>query len=167
VEHGDDAVFLILESRVIQADGRVAQKMSLPEENHRVFCLKRVRCANAVPFLLETTYIPYYLCDGIDSFDFTHLSLYEMLKNKYSLNMYHAVETIEAILIDKTTATRLCCKSRIPGYRIERISCLDTGYVFEYTTSVTRADKCIFRLDLYRNTGNARELIDFERKMNP
>jgi GntR family transcriptional regulator len=158
---------IILESRVIQADSSVTQKMRLPEDNFKVFCLKRVRCANAIPLLLEKTYIPYYLCDGIELFDFTHLSLYEMLKSKYSLNMYHAVETIEAILIDKETSARLCCKSRMPGYKIERISYLDTGYIFEYTTSVTRADKCIFRLDLYCNTGNAKELIDFERKMNP
>jgi GntR family transcriptional regulator len=157
---------VVLESKVMQADSGIAQKMRLPEENSRVFCLKRVRCANGIPLLIEITYIPYYLCNGIESFDFTRLSLYEMLKNKYSLNMYHAVETIEAILIDKETAVRLGCKSRMPGYSIERLSYLDAGYIFEYTTSVTRADKCIFRLDLYCNAGNAKP-IDFERRMNP
>jgi GntR family transcriptional regulator len=36
-----------------------------PPDNTLVFFLSRLRCANGEPVLLEKTYIPYYLCKGI------------------------------------------------------------------------------------------------------
>ncbi|GHV95522.1 GntR family transcriptional regulator [Spirochaetia bacterium] len=157
---------IVLESKIIRADAIVAGKLQLPEENLQVFFLQRVRCANDVPILLESTYIPYFLCKGIEKADFKSASLYSLLSNSYSINPYHAVEVIEAIILDLKTAKILDCKSKMPGYKIERVSYLNSEYVFEYTTSVTRADKCVFRLDLYRNNNSNKNSIDFERQLN-
>lgn len=89
-----------------------------------------------------------------------------MLTNEYSLNLFHAEETIEAILIEKELAEYLDCKKKMPGYKIERISHLDNGYIFEYTKSVTRADKCVFKLDLYKNNTNNIKQMEFSRLLN-
>ncbi|MDR2631952.1 MAG: UTRA domain-containing protein, partial [Spirochaetaceae bacterium] len=85
--------------------------------------------------------------------------------NRYSLNLFHAVETIEAVIISGDNEKKLKCKGRMPGYKIQRISYLESGYIFEYTTSVTRADKCIFRLDLYKNANSVKHNVDFERQL--
>jgi GntR family transcriptional regulator len=157
---------IVLESKIIKADDIVEEKLQLPEKNLQVFFLQRIRCANNVPILLESTYIPYFLCKGIEKFDFKTMSLYNILSNNYSINPCHAVEAIEAIVLDPMTAKMLKCKNRMPGYKIERVSYMDFEYVFEYTTSVTRADKCVFRLDLYRNNNTNKSSVDFERKLN-
>lgn len=153
----------VFQSKVITVDDEIANRMELSKAQRKAFLLQRLRCANGEPIILESTYIPYFLCKGIEKFDFSTLSLYDILSNYYSLNPYHAVETIEAILIEKETAKHLNCKPNSQGYKIERISELDSGYVFEYTTSITRADKCVFRLDLYRHTNNNKNTMDFSR----
>lgn len=53
------------------------------------------------PILLENTYIPYYLCTGIEQYNFSTASLYHTLTERYSLNLYHTNETIEAISVEK------------------------------------------------------------------
>jgi GntR family transcriptional regulator len=83
------------------------------------------------------------------------------------LHLHHAEETIEAVIISGDLAKKLNCNGKMPGYNIQRISWLEGEYTFEYTTSTTRADKCVFRLDLYRNTSSNKNSVDFERKLNP
>ncbi|WP_196604456.1 GntR family transcriptional regulator [Pectinatus haikarae] len=140
--------------------------LQLPEADPRAFHLLRLRCANGTPLLLENTYIPYYLCSGIEQFNFEAVSLYDTLSSHYSLNLYHASETIEAIIIKGAVAKLLKCSSNTPGYQIERVSHLDSGYVFELTTSTTRADKCIFRLELYKNANFSKNKLDFQRSIH-
>lgn len=158
---------IVLESVVMTADDFIAQKLALPATNRKVFKLKRLRCADKTPLLLETTYIPYYLCEGIEQNNFDKASLYRVLTHEYNLNLFHAEETIEAILIEKDHAEYLQCKKKMAGYGIERISHLDNGYIFEYTKSITRADKCVFKLDLYKNNQNNVKQMEFSRLLNP
>ncbi len=140
--------------------------LQMPTGHNTVFHLRRLRCANNDPILLEDTYIPYYLCPDIEQYDFSTSSLYHTLTERYSLNPYHANETIEAIIIPKNYAELLKCNPKVPGYNITRISHLDSGYIFEYTTSITRADKCVFQLDLYKNTSTNKNPVDFQRHIN-
>lgn len=163
---GAEPTSMVIQHKIVDVDENVAELLQLPRGQSKAFLLKRLRCANNEPIILETTYIPSYLCPGIEKLDFSTASLYSTLINNYSLSLYHAVETIEAILIDSSEAKHLKCKPKGPGYRIERISHLDSGYVFEFTTSVTRADKCIFKLDLYRNPGANKTTVDFERQLS-
>ena len=155
---------IVLESKIVTVSKAIAKNLQLPEKNSKVFKLKRLRCANREPVIVECSYIPYYFCPEIEKIDFSETSLYETLHAQYNMDAYHAVETIGAILIDPINAGLLHCAEGAPGYRIERISNLESGYVFEYTVSATRADKCEFRLDLYAKTSSNK--IDFERRIN-
>jgi len=156
---------VVLQKEVGPADQIIGEKLQLPQSNNAVFFLSRLRCADNEPLLFEKTYIPYYLCEGIEVFDFSHTSLYHLLSSRYSLNLFHAVETIEAVIISGDNEKKLKCKGRAPGYKIQRISYLESNTVFEYTTSITRSDKCIFRLELYKNTNSTKNNVDFERKL--
>lgn len=144
-------------------DNALLAALQMPPEQRKVFHLRRLRLADNEPLLVENTYIPYYLCPGIELYDFTAVSLYHTMAERYSLNLYHATETIEAVLINKTFAELLGCTPKSPGYRIARISHLDSGYIYEYTSSITRADKCIFQLDLYKSTSTTKNPFDFQR----
>ena len=134
--------------------------MQLPSSNPEIFQLDRLRCADGKPVLIERTTIPYYLCPGIEQHDFTMTSLYQVLSQNYALNLYHATETIAAVLLREDEAKLLRCRARDAGYKITRISHLDTGFVYEYTHSITRADMCEFQMELYRTVPGKANIPD-------
>jgi GntR family transcriptional regulator len=157
---------IVLEKAVKPADQIIREKLQLPEGTDQVFFLVRLRRANDEPIVYETTYVPYYLCEGIENFDFSQSSLYQILNSHYSLVLSRAEEMIEAIILNSDMAKKLACKGKMPGFSIQRTSYLESGYIFEYTTSITRADKCVYRLDLYNNKSNSnRKGVDFERQI--
>jgi GntR family transcriptional regulator len=80
--------------------------------------------------------------------------------------MYHAKESLDAIILSRSEASLLECSSETAGYKITRISYLDSGFIFEYTTSVTRADKCSFQFDLYKNTSSKKTPVEIKRNIS-
>lgn len=159
-------------SKVIKAEvlkrcpEEIADILKLPTAQTPVFYLERLRLANQEPILWERTYIPYYLCNKIETFDFNKSSLYQTLYETYHLDMYHAKETLDAIVLSRSEAALLECPIKSVGYKITRISYLDSGFVFEYTTSVTRADKCTYQFDLYKNTASKTMPLEIKRNIN-
>ncbi len=161
------SLVLANEIREIKPGDLKFEHLKLPGRQKKVFYLKRIRCTNGEPLLVEETYIPYYLCEGIEHYDFSKTSLYYVLKERYSLDLFRAKETLEAIVIDKKVSDLLCCKSNVAGYKISRFSYLESGFIFEYTSSITRADKCMFELDLYKETSDSKNQINIKRQVNP
>lgn len=159
-------------SKVIRAEvlekcpDDIADILQLPTSKTPVFYLERLRLANQEPILWECTYIPYYLCNKIETFDFNKKSLYQVLNETYRLDMYHAKESLDAVILSKREASLLECSSKTAGYKITRISYLDSGFIFEYTTSVTRGDKCTYQFDLYKNTASKRMPLDIKRNLS-
>ena len=145
---------------------QIADILKLPTEHTAVFYLERLRLANQEPIIWERTYIPYYLCNKIETIDFNKNSLYQILSEAYHLDMYHAKETLDAIILSRNEASLLECSPKDVGYKITRVSYLDTGFVFEYTTSVTRADKCSYQFDLYKNTASKKTPLEIKRKIS-
>jgi GntR family transcriptional regulator len=155
---------VILTAEVIQTTPKDELKnLQIPQHQTATFFLERLRCANGEPILWERTYIPYYLCPGIELFNFENTSLYHTLSERYSLNLYRANETLEAVILNKNEAELLKCRPKVAGYRIQRFSYLDSGFSFEFTTSVTRADKCIFQIDLFKNTAANKNPVEIQR----
>ena len=77
---------IVLTKEVINiTDNRIIELLQLPKANPKAFHLIRLRCANGEPLLLENTYIPYYLCNGIEKFNFESTSLYETLSTNTHL----------------------------------------------------------------------------------
>lgn len=138
-----------LKNEVIDIAGTsIQQYLELPENQAKVFHLKRIRLANNNPVLLEDTYIPYFLCPRIENHNFDTTSLYEVLKDTYNLMPASATESLQAILIPKRERELLQCKQNAVGYRIKRIARLDSDFIYEYTASITRADICSYQFQL-------------------
>jgi len=154
----------VLLAAVEEADDLVRKKLEFPFDQAKVFHLRRVRCGDGEPILFEDTFIPYYLTEGIEEYDFAQNSLYDILTNRYNLNLYHAKETIEAVVLGKTEAMQLGTRAGSAGYRIMRTSNLLSGYPFEFTRSITRAERCVFEYDLFRSEKENR--MQFARRVS-
>lgn len=153
----------VLEQKVVEAADEIKGALDLPAYNSRVLQLMRVRIANNEPLLLETTYIPLYLCPDIQEVDFSSSSLYQVLQSKYDLHLHKAVETYEAVKTDRNTAACLKVRTGTSAFRIQRTAYLESGVPFEFTHSITRSDKCMFRVELYAS----RNKVSFHREMTP
>lgn len=156
---------IVLRSEVIPADAGEKAKLKLDLSDAKIFLIERLRMANGEPLIVEKTCIPYYLCPGVEKIDFSSASLYAALRGQYGLNISRAEETIEAVILKKSACGQLDCAPGMPGYAIERISYLDSGYICEHTSSLTRADKCVFKLELTSNHRTREHAVDFERRM--
>jgi len=152
----------VIESAVIPAAANIAKIMNIPI-NSDVFKLVRIRYANKEPILLENTYIPYYLCNGILQEDFSVASLYGILRYKYNLKIKSAIEKYEAGKMDKNTAQLLQAPSSSPVFNIRRTGYLENEIPFEYTHSTMRSDKCIFTVELVEG----RNQVYFSREITP
>lgn len=164
ISHGAMPSSIVFQAEVIQdPPDSVVQALQLPHAQRATFYLDRLRCANGEPILWERTYIPYWLCKGIELYHFETASLYQTLTEQFPLNLYHATETLEAVILTKEEAERLQCKPKVAGYKIQRHAYLDVGFAFEFTTSITRADRCIFQFDLYKNTTANKYPVEIQR----
>lgn len=146
---------IVLECKVLkEVPEQIKEILKLPKNNQNVFLLKRIRCADDEVVLYENTYIPYYLCPNIEHKDFSLLSLYTVLSEEYFLKPFHAKESIEAVFLNEEDKTLLKCEYDVPGFKISRTSYTEEGNIFEYTTSITRADKCVFMMELYKTSAS-------------
>ena len=165
-ELGANPSSIVIKKGIEEATEEASRKLQLPATANKVFYLERLRCADDKPVLLEKTYIPYYLCTGIEFIDFEKASLYDALVQIYALKINKAIETISAVLIREEEAKLLKCEKNVAGYKISRISYLDTGFIYEYTTSITRADMCEFQFELYKNPQKNRESSNIQRNIS-
>lgn len=144
----------VIQSSVIKVPDEIAPKLAIPK-NTDVFALVRVRYADEEPILHETTFIPYFLCKGIDNEDFSYCSLYQLLQFKYNLKLAGAIETYEAVKLSKRTSELLNCAYNLPAFKINRIGYLDNEIPFEFTYSFARSDKCMFTVELKTGKSHA------------
>lgn len=152
----------VIESSIIKVDVGMTEIFKLPAGSE-IFKLVRIRYANNEPVLLETTYIPYYLCYGIVEEDFSANSLYGTLQYKYNLKLDRATETYEAVKISKITAQLLEYPTSGPGFSIHRTGYLESEIPFEYTQSTVRGDKCVFTVELTEG----KKQVYFTRTITP
>ena len=157
---------IVLECKVLKkAPKEIREILRLHSENPSVFLLKRIRLADGEPILCENTYIPYHLCPGIQKLRFSSQSLYTVLLERYLLEPYRATESIEAVFLSDQDKELLECTEDIPGFKISRVSYLESGEIFEYTTSLTRADKCVFTMELFKNPSPTTYPIQIRRNI--
>ncbi len=80
--------------------------------------LKRLRCVEAEPVMLETTFIPNMNLPGFCSKPFVKGSLFETLSINYSIEINKVEQDLRAVLADKEVAAHLKVKAGSPLLQI-------------------------------------------------
>lgn len=143
---GTDFGCTVVDYQILSADDKLAQKMSCPKGSS-IHMLSRLRCCASAPLMLEVTYLPQNRFQKISLSAFPNASLYEYLRTKYSLHIDHAVETLQPILPSPSERELLCITHTLPCTLLERYS-YEEDTLVEYTRSVVRGDKYIFKVRL-------------------
>jgi len=86
----------VLEQAVVPANKLVAPELQLVVGSP-VIKLVRLRFVNDEPLLVSTSFLPYRLFPGLENEDFTNVSLYAVLREKYSVQLGHGTRLVEAV----------------------------------------------------------------------
>lgn len=142
----------VLNEEVIPADAKRRTSLNLSDAD-QVFRLSRIYFADEEPLNFTTTYLPYKIFPDIDLYDFSKVSLYRIIEEKYGVKITKATRTIEAISAHGELAENLDVEENVP---LLQFCCTTYGQVngkeipIEYFKCCYRTDKFKFYIHQLR-----------------
>ena len=134
---------------VVQAGEHISDMFKRGNED-LLYKISRIRKADGIHMMYETTYIPYDRFKGITREKLENKPLYDILSKEYNVRISSAEEYFRPILTNKIESVYLDIKEGSPSLKIERFT-YEKGEVIEYTVSVARGDKFKYRVRLNNN----------------
>jgi GntR family transcriptional regulator len=140
----------VLRNEVTDASQKVSDYLQIAPGDP-VFCIERLRFVNNEPIVLVTTYLPQALCAGLERFDLSSRSLYDILENELGLELSHGRRVIEAVPANEREALLLQVEERDPMVLLNSVTYLKDGTPIEYYHAVHRGDRSRFEVELQRS----------------
>ena len=131
----------VLAFKRISPDGETATTLHLSAKED-VILVRRVRIADSVPFSIESAHLPLKRFPGLlEQFD-PRGSLYQMLAQRYGVQIAAADEVAEAGIANTEEARLLRISRRAPVFRFTRVAYMRGGQPVEFVKSTYRGDRC-------------------------
>jgi GntR family transcriptional regulator len=139
-------------SRLIGADLlpapiELAHALAIPPGSELVR-VRRLRLADGQPLAIETSHLPHARCPGLLAHDLEGQSLYDLLRDRYGLELATARQTIEAAAPTDEERELLQLPPGVPVLRIHRFTSARDGPVCEFVRSAYRGDRYQLNVDL-------------------
>lgn len=150
IQRGGAVTSQVLEQSLVVPSASVAGGLKLDTDAATVK-LVRLRLAEAVPLLLETTFLPASLCAGLETEDLTTQSLYSLLETKYGLHLKYARQTLEATIANEYESRLFGIEVGTAMILLEGVTYLETDQPVEYFKAVYRGDRFRFELNSQRS----------------
>lgn len=143
------AVKLVVVDRVAVSDERRAL-LALPEHEHELVRIRRLRHINDSPFSYTVNYLPVAIGERIDAQALYERPLIDVLQQDLKIQIRRAHETVEAASADTEVAAQLEITPMFPVMRIQRTMFGADDRPFELVETFYRADKYKYSVDLVR-----------------
>jgi GntR family transcriptional regulator len=130
----------LLEQGVIDATAELADSLEV-QVGSPVMRLRRLRLADGIPMAMEKTYISLSHFPGIQQINFGEQSLYQMLREQFSVRVAWAAETIEILQATSEESTLLKIPAKTGVLSISRNTITEDRMPIEVTVSRYRADR--------------------------
>ena len=140
----------VIDFEVREASKFVAQNMDL-RLGEAVFRMRRLRTADGVPMMLERTYMPVKVFDGLTQRMVESKSLYEIVEQDFRMKIKTAEEAFGARAARPDEARLLKIDEDAPVLHLVRTTYNSKNVVIEYTRSVARADMFEYKIVHTRN----------------
>src|SRR5699024_10135945 len=141
---GNVAKTIVINCNLTFASPLVAKNLGIRESDKVVF-INRLRLSNQTPMMLEDTFLPYQLFEGLEKVDFSKVSLYETLRTQYQTIVSFAEEEVFANIANENEAALLQISENQPVLEIFRTTYSSKNNIIEYTHSVARGDKFSYK----------------------
>jgi GntR family transcriptional regulator len=130
----------LLEQRVVDATAELAERLEV-QVGSPVMTLRRLRLADGIPMAIEKTYISLSHFPGIQQINFGEQSLYQTLRDQFSVHVAWAAETIEILPATHEESILLEIPAKTGVLSISRNTITDDRVPIEVTVSRYRADR--------------------------
>ena len=131
---------------VVQAGDKISNIFKIDSEE-LLYRVSRIRKADEVHMMYETTYLPFSRFEGITKEQLEENPMYDVLIKDFNVRITSAEEYFMPILTNKLESIYLDIKEGSPSLKIERLT-YENENVIEYTVSVARGDKFKYRVKL-------------------
>ena len=136
----------IISYDLVLADDALTRKTGC-ERGEPLHKLIRLRSGQDKPLMLETTYLPQSRFARLDLEALSRASLYGFLEQNYGFRAQTACETLRPVMPLSHERELLQIAGTLPCFLQERFT-YEGKTCVEYTKSVIRGDKFVFRVDL-------------------
>lgn len=120
-----------------------------------VLRLDRVRTADGRPMAIEQAFLPVQRFPGVETIDFTHASLFDVLAERFGVTLDAADQRVVAVAIAGADAELLQVAAGEPGLRFETLARDAAGVPVYFAVSLFPSDRYEIRLRQTRPTGGA------------
>lgn len=126
----------------------IIEQLNLTEDE-QVYELVRIRLANNQPRIFSKSYLPARLFPDLKITDLQDQQLYGVFKQKYNQIGVMAFEDVQAVSLSKQEGQYLDEKAGLPCLKIFRKTINEKNIPIEFTISLARGDKFIYRSRQY------------------
>jgi GntR family transcriptional regulator len=147
-EKGLNPKDIILKLEEVKPTVKIREALQL-EEDEIVVEMKRLRCANNEPYILESSFIPKNLISNMEQLKKVgEISLYDLFTQEFNIVVTRAKEAFEPVLIRSEESEYLQTEEGLPALLLERIAYDVNGVPVEFCRSIVRGDRCRFYTEL-------------------
>lgn len=144
-------------ARLIEADEGLAQRTRLAA-GAPLFEIRRIRFADDEPVAIETAYVNYAICPGIEAHDFAVESLYDVLAADYGVHVGHGQERISIARATSEEVSLLQVEEGSPVFFERAIECQADGVPVEYLKAVILPSRYRFASNGCENGSRPKEV---------
>jgi GntR family transcriptional regulator len=147
-ENGLNPNDIILKIEEVKPSKKIMDALQL-DENENVIEMKRLRCANHDPYILESSFIPKSVVTDMERLEKVgEISLYDLFAQQFNVVVSRAKEAFEPVLIRAEESEYLQTKEGRPALLLERIAYDTADRPVEFCISIVRGDRCRFYTEL-------------------
>ena len=122
------------------------------------YAIRRIRFADDEPVAIETAYVNYAICPGIEAHDFAVESLYDVLAADYGVHVGHGQERISIARATSEEASLLQVEEGSPVFFERAIECQADGVPVEYLKAVILPSRYRFASNGCENGSRPKEV---------
>jgi GntR family transcriptional regulator len=109
--------------------------------SERIVVAKRLRLADDETMAIETLHVPEPLVPGLSRADFDQTSFYDLLGDRYGIEIVGGSQTIEPTVTNEEESEILGVPLHSPAFQFERTTRSEDGTIVEFVRSIYRGDR--------------------------
>ena len=141
-----------LELKTIPAGARLGRMLHV-SPSEPVLVATRLRLADRETMAIETLHVRKSLVPGLTAADLEAGSFYELLEERYRIEMVRGLQTVEPTVTGEEESSALGVPLHSPAFLFERVTRSGSDEIVEYVRSVYRGDRYRLVTDLRRGRG--------------
>lgn len=139
----------VLSFAMIPCNKQISRKLHIPIGT-KIYELVRTRYMNEEPLMVETSYLSVEKFPNLFQYDFSEVSLYNVIENEYGVSLLGGEEKIGITYTSAEEAGRLNVKEDTAVFFVKGITWSEAEEPVEYFLSLVRADRIKFSSILKR-----------------